>query len=430
MKAAIRKLAAALFVAGLAVTAAGRAARAECGGKILCPGTIITRENIDSLKDATFEGHKIGDILVDRIALEIREYGLKIKLAPRVAYRLDPRYVAATEKYSRAVKFDPATDDISGWVAGVPFPKVDADDPKAGWKVIWNVVRGRTRGDTVELPRVFFLLIGGNTGLERVQEWAYLRYGMAGNIRAGAAPTVGDGSAFEKTMLFAKSPQDIKGIGTFTTRYATGRVDDSWAYVREVRRTRRLSGGAWMEPVGSLDFNSDDIAGYNAHPLWYKNFEVIGRKTILAIAHHEWPLFNEQATDPAGRYPRIDLANAPHWNPVDQWEPRDVYIVKATPPAEHSDGHKLLFVGADAWDVYLNLAYDKKGDFLRTHLFEGQEYPIENEPSAFAHWEGYSSAIDFQKRHASIYYSSGDVRFNGGVSEDAVSLPALEALGR
>lgn len=414
----------ALVAMGLAGVEAG-----ECGGEV-CPGTMVDATNIDKLKGEKFEGRVLGEMIPDRLEWQIRQYGMAIKLANARAYAPDPRFQAATERYAKDVKFDPATGDMTDWVAGAPFPDIDVADPSAGIKVIWNLMRGRRRGDIIDQPQSFILLIDPEKGVERIQEWSYLRFGMAGNFGAGAAPIRGDGTIFEKVMLFAVSPQDIKGVGTFTIRYTNGRLDDTWAYVREVRRTRRLSGGSWMEPVGSMDLNGDDFGSFNAYPTWYKKFELLGKKTILVVGHAQRPFLGENTADPVQRFPRIDLANAPHWNVSDQWEPREVYIVKCTPKDAHPYGYKIVYVDAQAWSGNLSYIYDKKGDHLKSQVIANDEWPMEDDVKAKAVYEVYVDMVDFQKRHSSAYYTGLPVRLNGSLAEDAVSLSALEALGR
>ena len=47
-------------------------------------------------------------------------------------------YKNATEKYAGQVKIAEDGRDIMNYVAGAPFPAIDANDPLAGFKVMWN----------------------------------------------------------------------------------------------------------------------------------------------------------------------------------------------------------------------------------------------------------------------------------------------------
>ena len=47
-------------------------------------------------------------------------------------------YREATEKYSGQVKLSADGRDMYNYVAGCPFPKIDLNDPLAGFKLMWN----------------------------------------------------------------------------------------------------------------------------------------------------------------------------------------------------------------------------------------------------------------------------------------------------
>ena len=105
----------------------------------LTEGTVISAANLNEVMDKTFEGHRIGDMLIERVVWQIREHGLSVRLAPSKAHVVDPQWRAATEKYSAEVKYDPATNTVSGWKAGLPFPELDESEPEFVKKLIWNI---------------------------------------------------------------------------------------------------------------------------------------------------------------------------------------------------------------------------------------------------------------------------------------------------
>src|SRR5260370_41220605 len=63
--------------------------------------------------------------------------GLTIKVAPTQRIEWPPRYQQATEKYSGQVSLD-ENDSLKNYVAGLPFPSIDAADPKAAVKIAYN----------------------------------------------------------------------------------------------------------------------------------------------------------------------------------------------------------------------------------------------------------------------------------------------------
>lgn len=89
-----------------------------------------------------------------------------------------------------------------------------------------------------------------------------------------------------------------------------------------------------------MDTLNDDFATFNAYPGWYKDYEYLGKSTVLVVANSRLPWWAHEAIITDEQMPRIDLA-LPYWNIVDDWEPREVHIVKAIPRDDHPYGHKI-----------------------------------------------------------------------------------------
>jgi hypothetical protein len=415
-------VAGALILALAALTAAP--ARAE-----LDEGAVIEASNLDRMKEETFEGKTIASMLPETMEWAIREQGLKLTLRRSEEVPKDPRWEEATEKYSANVKLDAETGLISGYEAGLPFPDVSMDDPQAATKLMWNFYAqgGYPRAMLQDYPLFAFLFVDGDKGLERVQHWALIRYYMRG--RLDGTPTVGDGSVHFKQLLFAHYPYDIRGLGTYTVRYWDGRMDDIWAYLRTVRRSRRLTGGAWMDPIGGTDQLNDEVEVMSAHPVWYPEYKLVGKQTILAVAHSRWPVWDDEAESLKGKYPVVDLENPPYWNPVDDWEPREVYVIEAKLPDEHPYSKKVMYLDADTWVLYLGETYDKKGELWK-HLFFLMR-PLQGEDGGWGVISNHGHTIDYQRRHATIFLHAKTSKFNTpGVGENDISLGVLEAAGQ
>lgn len=392
-------------------------------------GTVIDASNLDRMRSETFEGKTIESMLPETLQTLIREHGLEIRLKHSAEVPKDPRWVEATEKYAGDVKLDPETRLISGYTAGLPFPDVSMDDPNAALKLMWNfnAQGGYPRANLQDYPLFAFLFIDGDGGLERVQHWALIRYYMRG--RLGGEPTEGDGSIHFKQLLFAHYPYDIRGLGTFTIRYWNGRSDDTWAYLRSVRRTRRLTGGAWMDPIGGTDQLNDEVEVMSAHPAWYRSYKLLGKRTILAVAHGQWPVWKPDADSAAEKYPVVDVDSPPYWNPVDDWEPREVYVIEATPPDEHPYSKKVMYLDAETWVMYLGEGYDQKGELWKMLLFCMR--PLQGEDGGWGVISSHGHTIDLQRQHATIFLHAGSSTFNTEeMDADDVTLGVLEAAGQ
>lgn len=421
-----RRCPALLAAFGLGLTlACGGAAAAE-----LTEGTMITKENYDKLKADTFEGKTIASMVPEKLEWMIKNYNLTIKLAHSKKIEMDPKYVEATKKWSKDVKFNPADRTISGWKAGMPFPPetIRMDDPHAGDKVIWNL-RAATYGATMDLRDIAWAFLDAKKGYERVQAFQSRRYYMEGRLDGGPV-SVGDGTVAQKTYFVAHYPEDIRGLGTFSQRYNQAdskKPDDAYAYLKSVRRIRRLSGGAWMDPIGGTDQLYDDWDIWDASPTKYVENKLIEKRWVLAIAHSpEMSVDTKQPwSEPQKRFPRINMSEAPYCNPAKDigWEPREVYVVEGTPPAEHPYSKKVAYIEVDFPRPYLGYALDRKGEFWKMFVFQNR--PDTGDDGYKAVMPVIGHIIDVKRGHATNW--SSNMKSNPkGVKENDVALNNLE----
>jgi hypothetical protein len=273
-----------------------------------------------------------------------------------------------------------------------------------------------------------FLFIDGKSGIERVQKWRYLRFFMKGRWGDQNKKLMyGDGSELHHTLLFATYPFDLKGVGTYTVRYDSPKYDDAWVYLRGVRRTRRLSGGSWMDPIGGTDQLQDDIAVFNANPTWYPNFKLLGKRTVLAIAHMKWRCWNVNGKDTAEQFPALDSSQAPVWNPNENWEPREVWVIEATTPPDHPYSKKIIYMETKHPNLYFAEAYDRKGEFWKFINFGSLTLVGADGSKTVPQMSGYT--IDFQRNHSTVFFASPDSKTNTLDPPEAVTLGVLEKDG-
>ncbi|HSV70008.1 MAG TPA: DUF1329 domain-containing protein [Methylibium sp.] len=391
-------------------------------------GFVIDKSNLDQVKSETFEGKTVGSMIPEKMEWMIKNMGLALKIANSKKIEMDPKYVEATKKGIGTVKFNTADRTMSGWVAGQPFPPevIKMDDPHAGDKIIWNL-RAATYGATMDLRDISFVFIHGDKGVERVQRWQSRRYYMEGRLDGGST-TVGDGSIAQKTYLFATSPQDIRGLGTFSIRYneaTSAKPDDTWAYLKSVRRTRRLSGGAWMDPIGGTDQLYDDWDIWDAFPTKYRANKLVGKRWVFAVAHSPEVSVDLSKKDTLDEFPSVGLADKPHFFPAKHivWEPREVYVIEGTPPPEHPYSKKTVYMEVDFPRPYLGEMYDQKGEFWKFMVFQNR--PDVGEDGYKAVMPVVGHVIDVKRNHSTTW--SSNMKSNPkGVKDNDVSLQKLE----
>ena len=103
-------------------------------------GDFITPENGSMVKDLVSPGvyYKV-------------QRGMTMKIVPTERIDWPPPYKDATEKYSSQVRLSKDHRTVVGYVAGQPFPLIDANDPDAATKVVWNNVFRPITSDDYDL---------------------------------------------------------------------------------------------------------------------------------------------------------------------------------------------------------------------------------------------------------------------------------------
>lgn len=391
-------------------------------------GTVISVENIDKIKNDTFEGHPVSSLLTERMEWRIRNSGMKVPLAKAKEIPLDPKWVKASQANAGKTKINAETCQVDGWEAGQPFPNIDMKDPQVAEKVIWNWHLGQLSGDLAHAPFFTQVLIDGTKGVHAEPVAEFIRYSMKGRLSGDA--TEGDGSERGRQLLYFKSPSDMKGLGTFTIMYDSAKVPDVWAYIPAVRRVRRLSGGAWMDPVGSSDQLQDDLEIFNARPCWYPEYKMLGKRMVLAVANSKQQLWNRSGKSFEEKYPVLDN-KAPFWNMNNNvYEPREVYVIEAITPSEHPYSKKVLYVDTKYPRIYYGEAYNRKGEFWK--MMEFHSYPAKAEDGFTDVRSAGGTIIDFQRNHATVFLvdSSAWKTNVSGLSSKDFTLQTLQAAGR
>ncbi len=363
-------------------------------------GTEINAGNWEQMRGQTYEGKTIESMLPEAIQKAVREYGLKITLRHSEPATLVSHIREATAQYSPQVKYDPATRKVTGWVAGTPFPDAavieSAPPEQGGDMVLYNSALAAVNvADNTNCYGPYATLqIDPKKGVERVQGASASYFRVKGRTTGGPSFVGKDPAELKIQVVVFDSPYDIAGLGVYRMIYDDGRLDDIYAYVKSVRRIRRLSGGSWMDTLAGTDILNDDTYSLEAHPTWYPRNELKGKRWMLWPVHSA-PVVKHDLDEV------LDYKNAPYWNPINKsWEPRQVYEVEITTPEGHPYGKKTVYVDAEIPRVLLSVAYTKSGELWRViYSMIGPEpvKPGEDGPAAYQLTN--FGAWDFRKSH-------------------------------
>jgi hypothetical protein len=389
-------------------------------------GDVINAANFDKLKNDTFEGHSVASLVTKQMEFMIKNYSMSIKLRNSEELPINQIDIDNTRKYAGEVKFDPATNEVSGYKAGLPFPNIDMADPKAGHKLLYNNYYQNTTGNSFD-GAYTFLFINAEKGVERNQSWHTTTLKMKG--RSGGQPVVGDGDLVNKQLLFATAPFDIKGIGIFTLRHDNAKLEDNWAYIKSVRRTRQLSGGSWMDNMaGGVQLN-DEYDIFSARPSWFPDAKLIGKRWVLAVPHLKLPIINAAKKGTPEEFPTVDLQSKPFWNAKVEYEPREVYVIEVTMPKEHPYGKRILYMETKAPRFYMTEHYDKSGQFVKMQQVFSTPTKGGDGYNGMLPWQGHT--YDLKRKEGFIYLADPGAMINRvGLKPDDVTLGKLEAAAK
>ncbi len=371
----------------------------------IAPGTVINAANIDQIKSQTFEGKALSDLILPTQEKMIREFGLQMRLRKHEAMTIDPKLVAATKENAGKATLDDKK-RLQNFATGMPFASIDASNPADGIKLAYNFMRGPWYADVLDYNPMYFALINGQKGFEREQHWRFGRYLADGALNPALQDPKGEIAKYE--VVLNKYPNDSRGLGVLTIQYTDARLPDVYAYVRSVRRVRRLSSLAWADPLSATDLLNDESFGMNLDPSWYAHWKLLGKRWILGSAHSTIQVSN----DTSNRFPMIDTSKAPYWNVLDDWEPREVYVVEATPNSGHLLSRKVQYYDADmnAPMLYWQEFYDKKNELWR---IENCNYrPTQRNDGTTSQTVSYVPVWDLQRLHATIVFADPQGRHN------------------
>lgn len=163
---------------------------------------------------------------------------------------------------------------------GLPF-KIDAADPKAGVKVMWDAYYSLWRvGSTHDLLALDWI---SKKGLDRqaVLESYTLYYEGA---PAAVAPKENPNDLASQQIATVSSPADLNGTASLAWRFrAPDKRDQAWTYIPALRRVRQVSPANRSDGFLGSDLSQDDGAVFDGKPEDFA-WKLVGEKEQLVLA--------------------------------------------------------------------------------------------------------------------------------------------------
>src|SRR5437870_5222128 len=349
--------------AALVLWTPGPSARAD-----VSPGDRITDQNVDKIKDLISPG------------LEwCIKHGFPLTIGETKRIEWPTAYKEATEKYSGQVKLRPDGLQLLNYVAGQPFPKVDPQDPQVAVKIMWNYEYKFNPTDDLDL-RNFDADTGavadhGHMTVERHFLLDHLKV-LCWNAGLVVDPKPErpnpNGYRGQSGLYPILEPFDLKGVGGMFYRYLDpARQDDTWLYLPQLRRVRRLSSAQRSDALFGQDTDQDSYGGYAGNIAWM-DWKYLGEKTVLSSMHgKKMPV---QWGEPSGDFMHADL-----------WEPRKVWIIEGISKLpQYAYSKRVMYLDQESYFIAYSDIYDTAGELWKMWV---NEFKISKKPRDEASYE-------------------------------------------
>ena len=394
-------------------------------------GTVIDASNLEQYKD--FFGPAMHWII---------KRGVKIKVGPYQPSPPPPPVLEATEKYSAQVELAPDGTHTINYVAGLPFPNVDNSDPKAAVKHMFNY-EAAIEVDDLDL-RNFDCdtgALGKNGDAVRVERHFLIdhfrRMYFTGRLEVDPKPAIvpnRDGVRYKEALYPLLEPFDLKGVGFTYNRYLDHtRQDDSWLYLPQLRRVRRLSSAQRSDALFGQDTDQDSYGGYAGSIAWM-DWRFLGEKTVLASMHAEHlpVLWGE----PSGDFMHADV-----------WEPREVWVIEGISKLpQYAYSKRVMYLDKESYFITYSDMFDQAGELWKIWVneFKIAKAPIDDAKYVAPYTRRFFPSItmvDLQLEHGT-YCALPSHRFPGeegwyinlgdkeGTTEDFFALSNIISAGR
>jgi hypothetical protein len=349
-------------------------------------------------------GLKLGDVLEkencqlakDLLPSEILahycrgDYRNRLVSYPAGKARWEQSFLDATEKNATQLDVDDVGTVIykaSGkqpeYLYGIPFPLIDANDPKAAVKIVWNQFLAYWYGGSSFNTTLVTMLTP--KGIDRniiANGWF--------NFLDGQSPKYRRDNPLNLQSQFlgaAQTPADLQGTASLSWRYRDpGKRDSQWAYVPALRRVRQVSPANRSDGYLGSDISADDGFFFDGKPEDF-DWKLAGKRDGLRIVDPNAVGGDVKVTPiPGGKGGWVVLTDlnvptagyqTPNWTGV-AWAPVDpalakrlFWVVEGTPRDKYYLYGKLeLWIDAETWDGAWNRKFSWTGELV--HNYQSQ----------------------------------------------------------
>ncbi len=332
----------------------------------LKPGTVINTGNLAAAKEFLDEG----------MYRMVEDGWVEIKVGELTPIGLNANYIKATKDNLNSTKLGEKVGELSGYVAGRPFPEEpDVNDPRAGEKLAWNSRFSLHFGDSGRIEPFYWQYRNMNTGkIEKTLKMSFNAYNWKHRTLTEPLPAVANnpGDLFRTIYLRVDEPFDVKNTQLLIHRYDNDmKRDNAWLYLGFQRRVRRLASGQVTDAFLGSDLMIEDFEGYNGRISDMK-WTFKGVRWMLV------PVYNKDAVELSDEnqmddgYKFTSFGGKGGCFPNITWQVRKNYLVEAEPiDPGHPIGRRDMFLDAQTF-AYTRINIYDRADKLWKMWFIGQ----------------------------------------------------------
>ncbi|OYT98879.1 MAG: outer membrane lipoprotein-sorting protein [Burkholderiales bacterium PBB1] len=373
----------------------------------LTPGTVVSKANVEQFKEVLDEG----------LYTMVKNGWTELKVGATTSFEMEPNYVEATRKNINKAKLGAKTGEITGFVAGRPFPEEPSlSDPQAGDKIAWNYKYGINWGDNAAIYPFYWKYRNLTTGqVERQIKFNFHFLNFQHRVRHEPIPEVVPNPAnlFRGIYVNVLEPQDLKFTQLLIQINGDDtKLSDAYLYLGFQRRVRRLATAQTTDAFLGSDLMIEDFEGYNGRISDMK-WTYKGTKNILMpyYNHNDQKLATDMPPEADG-YKFINFGGLGGCFPDITWQLRKVYVVEAAPVnPSHPVSKRVLHIDAQVYNINRTLIYDRKGELWKSWTI-GKSHPDHHLPinkgSGIAIDDSFSM-VDVQSKHCTTGQFKGQI---------------------
>lgn len=307
---------------------------------------------------------------------------------------------------------------LGNYKAGRPFPVLDATDPKAGLKALWNF-RYRDLPQTFESrAHVRYINSAGAIEASNVGRMR-IRYGMHRLGEEEDDPQWQEKGVFMKALFRLFEPADQEGWMSIMTVFDDDtRPQEIMSYNPQNRRIRK-SHSNLLAFMGGGRYS---LLMEEQPPLYFIGY----------LHEYDWTYVEERILLLPGflQASEVRFHGKNNSYPDAPWELRRVIAVECLPRETHPYGKRIFYFDVQTYALLAVLSYDSQGQFVRLTL------NVHGHPDSVPGAQGLRIPIPLGmmwanvKRGDATIFTAGAPRLNGPDSPRRFDLMELMRLGK